>query len=122
MNIYTQLKKMTPDEYFAYLKEAIEKFKKTPDAIEFTFDFRRMNYIAYDESEKIVTEEDIVKFLEDADVLPAFGTGSFPISHVGFAVYKANFKGKMVTYCTINENYRYFHPKANPACNENSEF
>ena len=117
MNVYTQLKRMTPDEYFAYLKEEIDKFKKTPDAVEFMFDFRRMNH---DEFEKTITLEDVAEFLESIDVLPAFGTCRFPIYYTQFAVYKANFKGKMVTYCTVDEHYRHL-PKMN-CNNENAEF
>ena len=123
MNVYTQLKRMTPDAYFAYLKEEIDKFKNTPDAIEFTFDFRRMSYISYDESEKVVTLEAIAEFLESVDVLPAFGTGSYPLPYIQFAVYKVNFKGKIATYCTINDNPLRHRPKMNyTGNNENEEF
>jgi hypothetical protein len=122
MNVYTQLKRMTPDEYFAYLKEEIDKFKKTPDAIEFMFDFRHMEYFPYNESEKAITSETIAEFLEGIDVLPAFGTGIIPIFHTQFTLYKTNFKGKMLTYCNVSENHRY-RPKMNyTGNNENDEF
>ena len=120
MNVYTQLKRMTPDEYFAYLKEEIDKFKKTPDAVEFMFDFRRMEYFPYDESENAITSETIAEFLESVDVLPAFVTGTIPIFHTQFTIYKTKFKGKMITYCTVDFRHR---PKINPVCNnEDAEF
>lgn len=122
MNVYTQLKRMAPDEYFAYLKEEIDKFKKTPNAVEFMFDFRRMNYAAYDEFEKTITSETVADFLGSIDVFPAFGTGSFPVFYIQFTVYKTNYKGKMIAYCTVGENHRY-RPKPIPACNnEDTEF
>lgn len=123
MNIYTQLKRMEPDEYFAYLKDAIDKFKKTPDAVEFMFDFRHMNYMPYDESERGITSEVITEFLESIDVLPAFGTGIIPIFHTQFTVYKMNFKGKMITYCTVGNNHQYRPKPIVPAYNnEDAEF
>lgn len=122
MNVYTQLKRMAPDEYFAYLKEEVDKFKKTPDAVEFMFDFRRMEYFPYDESDNAITSETIAEFLESIDVLPAFSTGIIPIFHTQFTIYKTKFKGKMITYCTVGENHRY-RPKPIPACNnEDTEF